>query len=206
MFLADVDRHSLQLFCSFVKFITSHTGCYVGVDSESVPEIITHTSFPVMHRTIWGSELDFTPSVGFVSVELAFTRVTCRWIHHPSLAFQYVIYYHSIVVSSIIENASEDAVVLIHPRCSLSLIASMNSGRWMVFYIGGTNKTSCRLIMRVLSFKGISSMSPFAKAMPSYPNNSLTSARKTGNTREWRKGITWTICCVLCFDGCLCCY
>ena len=130
LFLAEVDRYSLQLFCSFVKFITSHSGCYVGVDSESVPEIFTYTSFPVMHDTCWVSELDFTPSVGFVIVELAFTRVTCRRISHPSLAFQFVIYYISIVVMSILVYASEDAVVLIRPRCNLSLIASDYSEHW----------------------------------------------------------------------------
>jgi hypothetical protein len=81
-----------------------------------MPEIVTHTSFPVMHLTSWDSVLDFTPSVGFVIAELAFTRVTCRWISHPSLAFQFVILYHSKVVMSSLVYASEDAVVLIHPR------------------------------------------------------------------------------------------
>ena len=80
LLFAEEDRLSLQGFRSFIKCIVSHTGCYRGVNSESVPEIFTYTSFPAMLTALWVGELDFTVSVGFVIVEIAFARVTFRWI------------------------------------------------------------------------------------------------------------------------------
>ena len=79
LLFAEEDRLSLQGFRSFIKCIVSLTGCCRSVNSESVPEIFTYTSFPAMLTSFVG-ELDFTVSVGFVTMESAFARVTFRWI------------------------------------------------------------------------------------------------------------------------------
>ena len=101
LFVGEEDRLSHQGRCSFIKCIRSHTGCYRGVNSESVPEIFTYTSFPAMHITLWVGILDLTPSVGFAVREMAFNRPTFRWVHQPSLAIPLVICYVSIVLITI---------------------------------------------------------------------------------------------------------